>query len=150
MRKLLLAAIAGVSSIALAPSAHAAQFLTTSGPTGTFGNDSVMCSGTTPCSFSRTFSFMTPTSFNLASATISSAIAGIADIDNIDFSSVTLKGVDFTTVATGAVEFRNLLNQALTPGGSNSLIVNGTSGGNGAFAGTLAFAAIPAVPEPAT
>jgi hypothetical protein len=150
MNKLILAAAASVAALALPSAANAAQFLTITGPSGTFGDDQVACGGAAgPCSFTRTFSFITPAGFNLTSVDISS-IATMNPMTNIDFSSVTLNGVDFTTITTGTQEFRNLLNQALVTGGNNILNVTGTTGGNAAFSGNLSFASTSAVPEPGT
>ncbi|MFN3619533.1 FxDxF family PEP-CTERM protein [Sphingorhabdus sp.] len=142
---------AAVASAMFATSAQAAQFLTITGPSGTFGDDSVTCAigSTAPCSFTRSFEFITPAGFNLTSVDISS-IATTNPLTNIDFSSVTLNGINFNTVATGTQEFRNLLNQSLVAGGNNVLNVTGTSGGNAAFSGNLSFSQMAAVPEPTT
>ena len=148
MKKLILSALGGVAAIAMAPAANAqatGQTLTITGASGTFGNATVGAGV-----FSNTFNFVTPDGFNLAAATISSTQAGDNLATNLDFSSVTLNGVSFNTVLTGVSEFRNLLNQNIVPGANNVLIVNGTSGADASFSGTLSFAAISAVPEPAT
>ena len=145
MKKLLLSMTAGVAAIAMAPAANAAQTLTITGPSGTFGDDTVLGGA-----FTRTFSFLTPAGFNLASATISSVMTGDNNLTNLDFSSVTLNGTQFSTIASGVTEFRNLLNQNIVPGATNNLVVAGNSGGAGSFSGTLSFAAVSAVPEPAT
>jgi hypothetical protein len=133
-----------------APASTCSATLTISGPSGTFGDDSVTCDAAAPCSFTRVFEFVTPAGFNLASADVKSNYAGDNLIANLDFSSVTLNGVEFETIATGQQEFRNLLNQSLTTGATNVLRVSGSSGGNAAFSGTLSFASVAAVPEPGT
>ena len=150
MRKLLLTILGSAAAFAVTP-AQAAQFITISGPSGTFGDDAVTCAAGTsgPCSFSRTFQFVTPAGFNLASADISS-IATSNPLTNIDFTAVTLNGVNFNILSTGTQEFRNLLNQALISGGNNIISVTGTTGGEAAFSGNLSFAATSPVPEPAT
>ncbi len=159
MNKLVLAAVAATVAFAAAPSAHAAQYLNITGPSGTFGDDSVTCANNgVSCSFSRTFTFTTPAGFNLASSDISSVLTGTNQATNIDFSSVTLNGVNFNILSTGTQEFRNLLNQALIAGGMNTLLVSGTVGAAGSpnpadasFSGNLSFAnQVAAVPEPAT
>jgi len=159
MKKFLLAAVASTIAFAAAPSAQAAQFLTISGPSGNFGDDSVTCAnGGVFCSFTRTFSFTTPVGFNLASSDISSILTGTNGATNIDFTTVTLNGVNFNTLSTGTQEFRNLLNQTLVAGGVNTLFVSGNVGAAGSaaaadasFSGNLSFAtAASAVPEPAT
>lgn len=139
-----------LASAMFATTAHAAQFLEITGPSGTFGDGDVTCgAAATPCTFTRSFEFVTPAGFNIASIDISS-IATVDPITDIDFSSVTFNGISFATLSTGTQEFRNLLNQSLVPGGNNVLNVNGTSGGNAAFSGTLSFASVAAVPEPTT
>lgn len=159
MNKLLLGAIAATVSFAAAPSAHAAQYLTITGPSGTFGDDNVTCANNgVTCSFDRTFTFTTPTGFNLASADISSILTGNNFATNIDFSTVTFNGVNFNTILTGTQEFRNLLNQSIVAGGTNTLFVagivgapNSTTPANASFTGNLSFASVnSAVPEPAT
>ncbi len=139
-----------LASAMFATSAHAAQYLEITGPSGVFGDGDVTCgTATTPCTFTRNFEFVTPAGFNITSIDISS-IATMNPATNIDFSTVTFNGVNFATISTGMQEFRNLLNQNLVQGGRNVLTVNGTSGGNGAFSGNLSFASVAAVPEPTT
>jgi hypothetical protein len=152
MKKLLGYVLGGAAALTLGSAAQAAQFLTITGPSGTFGDDTVGCStgATAPCSFTRTFSFTTPAGFTLGSFDVSSIFSTTNPMTNIDFSSVTLNGVSFATLSTGTQEFRNLLNQTLVTGATNTLLVSGTTGGNAAFSGNLSFAAVSAVPEPAT
>ena len=159
MKKILMAAVAATVAFAAAPSAQAAQFINVTGPSGNFGDDSVTCTGGAAfCSFTRTFTFVTPTGFNLASSDISSIFTGTNSATNIDFTSVTLNGVSFNTLSTGIQEFRNLLNQTLLAGGVNTLFVSGNVGvpaattpADASFSGNLSFAnAVTAVPEPAT
>ena len=125
--------------------------MTITGPSGVFGDDQVICTegAAGPCMFSRSFEFLTPAGFNEVSSDISS-IATSNPLTDIDFSSVTLNGVSFNTVAAGTQEFRNLFNQSLIAGGNNILNVSGTTGGNASFTGNLSFAQNAAVPEPAT
>jgi hypothetical protein len=146
MKKILSYILGGVAALTVGSAAQAAQFITISGPSGTFGDDTVLAG-----SFTRTFQFVTPAGFNLASADISTVQAGNNALTNIDFSTVTLNGVNFNVVlGTGVQEFRNLLNQALISGGNNVITVTGTSGGEASFSGNLSFAAVSAIPEPAT
>ena len=149
MKRVMIAAALGVASFGVVPAAKAADVITITGASGTFGNSDVSCATPAPCGFTSTFNFITPIGYNLTSSTISSVMTGNDLLTNIDFTSVMLNGVDFATVSTGVVEFRDLLNQAMTQGASNTIVVQGTSGGNASFAGTLSFAQS-AVPEPAT
>ena len=61
--------------------------------------------------------------------------------------SVTFNGENFDIGMTGDIEFRFLKNLSVLTG-PQTIIVNGTSGGNGSYSGTLSFSS--AVPEPAT
>lgn len=134
-------AIAPVLALAVPGVANAAVFLDFDGSDGVFGNDDV-----TADTFSDEFIFDTGISVGLLSATISS-IASSNPSSNIDFTSVTLNGVEFDTVQVGRIEFRTI-EDLFIPGGLQTLIVSGTSGGTGSYSGTLAFSAN-AVPEPA-
>jgi hypothetical protein len=152
MGKLRQFAVGLIAATAFASSASAADYLTITGPSGTFGDDNVTCATgvVAPCSFTRTFSFLSPAGFNLASLDITSNFTGTNTIANIDFSSVTFNGTPFNILSTGQQEFRNLLNQTLVAGGNNTIAISGTTGGNAAFSGTISFASAAAVPEPGT
>lgn len=146
-RLLPLAAVAAALAAVASP-AQAVETITISGPSGTFGNDQVVCGGgLTTCAFTNTFNFLTPTGFNLANATISTSAAGSS---NINFSSVMLNGSSFMLTPTGTFEFGTMANVALIAGVNNVLTVQGQNTGDGSFAGTLTFAAVPSVPEPGT
>ncbi|VAW05529.1 hypothetical protein MNBD_ALPHA04-1828 [hydrothermal vent metagenome] len=136
--KLAGAVLAATMTIAAPSAANAAHTIVFDGTSGTFSNESIAVGA-----FSDTFTFSVVLPGNLAS-TVSSVLG--SQMSNIDFTSVTLNGIDFDILASGAVEFRQVLNLAA---GTNpqTLIVSGISGGNGSYAGTLAFAS---VPEPAT
>ena len=151
MRKKFAYLSAAVLATVMATGAQAAQTITITGPSGTYGDDEVVCAtGTTaPCTFTRSFNFVTPAGFNITSVDISSIVSATNPLTDISFTSVMLNGVSFNTVLTGAQEFRNILNQSLVPGGNNVISVAGTTGGNAAFSGNLSFASVAAVPEPA-
>ena len=150
MRKKLLCSSIVVAASLFASSANAAQSLIISGPSGTFGEDQVVCTGgaIAPCAFTSTFNFTTPIGFNLSSIVVST-IASNA-FTNIDFGLITFNGVNFSSGPTGTVEMRSLLNQSLVSGAGNSIVVSGLTGGNGAFSGSLSFSQVAAIPEPAT
>lgn len=145
MNKYLLSAAVAVAAFSFAPAAFAAQSISFSPPaadgsiSGTFQNEGINAG-----SFSDSFSFSYP-SAGLGGATISS-IFSVNQNNNVDFTSVTLNGTALNIGVTGDVEFR-FLNNLPVPAGLQSLLVTGTSGGNGSYAGTLSFGA---VPEPAT
>lgn len=152
MRKLVLG-IAGAAALAFGSAANASQTITISGPSGNYGDDEVLCDNAVtsdPCEFEHTYNFLSPAGYELVSSTITSVQGSPTDlITNIDLDWVTLNGVTFNLLLQGGqVEFGTLLNQALNEGGWNSIVVHGTTGGNGAYTGTLSFA--PGVPEPAT
>jgi hypothetical protein len=143
MKKIGVYGVVVAAAFALAPAAHAAQYLRLSGASGTFGADSL--SG----AFEQIFTFEAPADFQIASFDIKS-IATATRQTNVDFTSVTFNGVEFNTIATGIQEFRNLLSRSLVAG-TNEIRVRGVAGGAGAFSGTISFARGPAqVPEPAT
>jgi hypothetical protein len=143
-------AVAAIASTAFAGTANAAQSLIITGPSGTYGDDNVVCAAgeSPPCDFSRTFTFPTPTDYNSVSLDISSILNGAGT--DINFTSVMFNGVSYNILSTGISEFRNLLSQPLTAGATNTITVTGTTAGNGAFSGTIALGSVPAVPEPAT
>ena len=148
MRKLVLG-LAGAAALAFGSAANAAQTIVISGPSGTYGDDEVLCDngGSDPCEFEHTYDFLSPAGYELVSATISSVAADA--FTNIDLDWVTLNGVTFNLLLQGGqVEFGTLLNQALIEGGNNTITVHGTTGGNGAYSGVLSFS--PGVPEPGT
>jgi hypothetical protein len=126
---------------AFASPAQAVETLTITGSSGTFGNDAVTPQG----EFTNTFNFSAPVGFDLANATISTSALGDSDVS---FTSVLLNGVAFTLTPQGMFEFGSV--GPVLVGGENTLVVNGLNMGDGAFSGTLTFAAQSSVPEPAT
>lgn len=148
LKKLLPLAVAAASLAAFSAPAQAVETIIITGPSGTFGNDNVLCSGgAATCGFTNTFNFLTPDGFNLANGTLSTSATATS---NIDFTSALLNGTAFSLTPTGMFEFGTLANTALVAGANNVLTVSGNNLGNGAFAGTLTFAQVSAVPEPAT
>jgi hypothetical protein len=155
MKSLKLGVALAIAAAALpATSATAAPIIIdTSVPAGGFSNDNVVCNVTgavTPCAFTDTGSFVTPAGFNSVSLTISTAINGSNPATDVNFTSVLFNGVAFSLTPNGAAEFGSLLNQAIAAGATNTITVNGTTGGNGSFRGTLSFGNVAAVPEPGT
>ncbi len=142
------AALACIALTAVAPAAHAAHTLTLSPPaadgslSGVFQNLAI---GGGSFTDSYSFNLGDPGIFN---ATISSIFQAALN-NNVDFTSVTINGQEFTVGSTGNVEFR-YLNGLNVAAGPQTLVVSGTSGGNGSYAGTLSFARLlGGVPEPA-
>lgn len=137
MKKLFLsAAMAVAAPLALASPAHAAAVINFDGTTGTFGNTGIGAGA-----FSDTLHFNVP-GLGSVGATISSIAVSL--LTNVDFTSVTLNGVEFNIDSMGMHEFRTIV-LPVSPG-QQELVISGTSGGAGSYSGTLAFA----VPEPAT
>lgn len=158
MRKLALALTTAVA-LSFAPAAQAADVITTgtatiTGNSGSYDGHIVCGASAGACTFMSTISFLTPAGFNLTSAGIGSNYTGGNLLANIDFTSVTLNGVNFNIVTVGQQEFRNIFDQAMVAGATNTLVINGTAGtsagADATFAGTLSFANVAAVPEPAT
>lgn len=139
--------MAFASLAAVASPAEAVQTLVITGPSGTFGNDGVGLAGSATTAFTNTFNFVTPLGFNLANGTLSTSALGTS---NIDFTSALLNGTAFSLSPTGTFEFGSLPSTALTAGANNVLTVSGLNTGDGAFSGTLTFAAVSSVPEPRT
>ena len=143
-------ALVGACAAALmATAAHATTFVTWTPPgpdgsfTATFGN-----TGVDPDTFNDVFDFTLPT--GIASFTISSTFTN--PDDDIDFTTVSFNGTDFHIDTTGTNEFRHLNGQIVTLGGAQHLVVSGTNGGGGSYAGVISFTPDVGggVPEPAT
>lgn len=152
MKRIHYAAVA-VASVLAASQASAAPTIDSSAPSGTFMNSSVTCAAgaATPCSFSDTLTFVTPTGFNSLTADISSILNADNPATNIDFSSVTLNGTAFAPLLTGNREYRALDLFRLAAGATNTLVISGTTGGNATYTGNLSFANVAAaVPEAST
>ncbi len=130
--------ISATLAAAVPSAANATHFISFDGQNGAFGNTNV-----TTSPFSRTFNFTTATAGNLL-ADISNTGRGMT---NIDFSSVTIDGVEFSILLGPATqtEFRTF--DGFIGAGVHNLFVSGTSGGNASYVGNLSFGA---VPEPAT
>jgi hypothetical protein len=107
---------------------------------GTFGDRGI----TTP-TFTDTFTFTLPS--GLTSTVLTSTLQSLST--DVNFTSVSLNGHLFATGASGQNEFRFLDDLTVTSG-TQTLVVTGTSGGNGSYDGVLAFAPLRAVPEPAS
>ena len=112
MRKKLFCSSVVVAASLFASSANAAEFITISGPSGNFGNDSVTCpSSTVPCTFTdRLFNFVTPAGFNLASIVISTVASTNNPLTNIDFGINTFNGVNLANGPISYLESSVLLN----------------------------------------
>ena len=93
--------------------------------------------------FSNVYTFVLPENGFTASviSTIQVTMAG-----NIDFTSITLNGIEFNLSPTGQVEIGDIV--VFTQSGEQTLVVNGTSGTNAAYSGVITF--VPGVPEPGT
>lgn len=148
MRKFALALAASVAAITMASAANAATYVNV-GPTGadggftlTFGNTGI----TTP-TFNDVFNFTLPT--GTADFVVTSTQS--ADSQNITWTSVNFNGAEFDPVVVGKNQFRLLNGVSVTAGGAQSLVLNGSSGGNASYSGVITFAPVTGgVPEPAT
>lgn len=136
-----------IASIALAVAAFvaapasAATYIQYDNSTATFGNTSV-----TPGTFSDSIDLGSFDGFIQAgqayriSGTISTSYQD-ASTQNIDFSSVSLNGQNFTLTPSGRFEFGFVSDVAA--GAANLLTISGSSGTNASYAGTLNIAAVP-------
>ena len=146
MRKLAFAALASVAAVAMAPAAHAAHTITLTNGASTISGV-FEHAGIEAGAFTDVFSFVLPDGVASLTAT-SIAIQRLGEAD-LDFTSINFNGRDFAVGSTGMIDFR-FLQDVRVMAGTQTLTVNGISRGNGSFAGTLAFTAASAVPEPAT
>ncbi len=133
-----------VAAAALAATAHTAFANDVTDSPAFTGLTATFAALHTAGAFTDTFTFTLP---GITSADVSVVTIG-AGAANIDFASATLNGMPLalTTDFTGFVEL------AYTPAafavtGPLTLIINGTSGANASYSGTLN---VSAVPEPAT
>jgi hypothetical protein len=140
MKKLSTLAAAVVLSCAAAPStAWAVPIISFDGKSGAFQNANIAAG-----EFDDTFSFSVA-DMGVVSGTITSIAVDF--VTDVNLSSVTLNGVEFTNLLSGETEFRSIMRLPVASG-AQTLRVRGESGGNGSYAGTLAYAASQ-VPEPA-
>ncbi len=148
MKKLLVGAALAVSMLAAAPAANAAQYLNLNPPatdgtiSGSFGYDDIGESA----GFTHLFNFVFPSN-GTSSASLSTTLTILGT--NINFTSVKLNGATFNLTPNGDFEAGWLINLPVLAG-MQTLEVQGTSDGNGAYGGSLSFAPSAAVPEPAT
>lgn len=144
--------LAGLAAAAASSAAQGAQSLTIEGDSGIFRAWNVGCAAavSAPCSFTNLFTFDAPAGFQIVGGDISSSAASslATEVSNLNLSRVTINDVEFELDPSGQFEYGYLLSTALAASG-NRIVVTGTTYGNAAFAGTLAFAEAP-VPEPAT
>ncbi len=132
-------AIVGAAALLLAAAAAPAAFATTTITippaasdgtiSGIFGDTDIGAGA-----FTDIFTFTLPD--GTAAATLSSISTN--DTNNVDFTSADLNGHAFTIDSTGKVEFRHL-DDILVTGGPQTLTIKGSSGGMGAYSGTIAF-----------
>lgn len=148
MRSITLSVALASAAMAMTAPAHATHTLSF-GPTapdgsfsGAFQNLSLAAGN-----FSDSYSFNL-TDAGVLNATLSSIFRTAAN-NNVDFTSATLNGVDFDIGSTGNVEFR-FLDGLNAVAGPQILVIEGTSGGNGSYAGTISYSKLlGGVPEPA-
>lgn len=159
MNKIVLFA-AAAAAVAVAAPAQAATVIYTSGTnvglierdgifSGAFEAVVVEDAALDP-NFTANFTFTTPFSGNAIASAISIALNSKS---NINFSSIAINGTT-GTVMNGVIDTA-FTGATLVPGGLNSLtltgLLNPPSGeGNAGFGGNVTFAAVNAVPEPAT
>ena len=145
MKKILFSGVAALAAVTMSSQASAAQVITLIEEdgqlTGEFG-DTIMTEGM----FETNFTFNLPED-GFTSSTISQV--AVSALTDIQFSEVLLNGTAFNLTGGGFVEFGSL-EMLFTPSGQQTLTVRGNSGGNGSFAGTVAFIPQSAVPEPGT
>jgi hypothetical protein len=137
MKNIFKAAALAVALAMTAPAAaNAVAFITVdpAAPNGTisgvFGNTGIAAGA-----FTDVLNFTLPTG-GLTSATITSILTSATN--DVNFTSVLLNGTPFTIGSTGTTEFR-FINNLATLTGQQTLTINGVSGGEGSYGGTIAF-----------
>ena len=156
MKRLLLSTMAFASAFAMAPAAHAADFVP-GNPEFTVSGD--ITDGTVSADFGRsgiasgmftdTFNFIIDQT-GLASGTLSTNTTRLTSSTDLDILSVFINGFAATKTIVGNAEFFEINNVAITSGATNKIVVNGMSRGNGSYAGTATFEPTAAVPEAGT
>jgi hypothetical protein len=124
------AALAAAALLCAAGAAEAASYVRVGERSGVFGFDNVSGGD-----FAHTFAFTWPSDGKSSAVITSIRISALTDLN---FTKVQLNGVDFQIGSTGHVEYRSL-NGVPVAGGPQTLVVEGRSGGNGSYAGVLAF-----------
>jgi len=148
--------MAFASAFAMAPAAHAVDF-TPNDPEFTVRGDindgtvSADCgrSGIAAGTFQDTFNFIIDQT-GLASGTLSTNTTRLTSSTDLDILSVFINGVAATKTIVGNAEFFELNDVSIASGVPNQIVVNGTSRGNGSYAGTATFEPTAAVPEAGT
>ncbi|MEG8021767.1 hypothetical protein QP176_12170 [Sphingomonas aerolata] len=140
MKRLLLSTMAFASAFAMAPAAHAADFVP-GNPEFTVSGD--ITDGTVSADFGRsgiasgmftdTFNFIIDQT-GLASGTLSTNTTRLTSSTDLDILSVFINGFAATKTIVGNAEFFEINNVAITSGATNKIVVNGMSRGNGSYA----------------
>ena len=142
MKKLGLFAAAAVLACAAAPASAAPIIIDFTGNSGAFSQTGIGAGA-----FDDTGTFTVGTGM-LGADIVTIALSELTDVD---FTSVTLNGVEFTiddTDGSGFGRENRFLEGINVTSGTQTLRVQGVSGGEGAYAGTISFVARQ-VPEPA-
>lgn len=135
-------------SMAFAGQAQAAIIFTMTPESASGRFDADIVSGVAG-NFTLTDTFARPTGFNMVTATISSIlIPSNTPFTDINLFDVYLNDVLFTPMSTGDWESQTLFPE-IALRDTNTLTINGWSGGGGTITGSFAFSA-GAIPEPAT
>ena len=156
MKRLLISTMAFASAFAMAPAAHAVDF-TPNDPEFTVRgdiNDGTVSadfghSGIAAGTFQDTFNFIIDQT-GLASGTLSTNTTRLTSSTDLDILSVFINGFAATKTIVGNAEFFELNDVSIASGVPNQIVVNGTSRGNGSYAGTATFEPTAAVPEAGT
>lgn len=142
MRSLFCAITLAVGAVAAAP-ASAGTYLQFAESTANFGNTQVQPVGFADVIELGNFGgYINPGQAYKMSGTISTSYQSGAQLaQDINFSVVSLNGTNFTLSPDGRFEFGFVADVASAA--SNLLRINGSSGSNASYAGTLNIAAVP-------
>lgn len=129
-------AMAAAMALGTASTAQAAQTISFSGGSGSFGNSAF---GVGP--FTHVYTFAVPHDGFLSVLLTSTTTAPINNV-NFNTTYVKLNGVTFDIVSRGVNEIRQLI-KAPVLAGTQTISITGASGALGAYAGTLTFGGVP-------
>jgi hypothetical protein len=141
--KSLICAITLAAGVAMAAPVSAGTYVQFSGSTATFGDTQVQPVGFADVIDLGDFGgYISAGQAYKMSGTISTSYqSGAQSVQDINFSTVSLNGKNFTLSPDGQFEFGFVADVASAA--SNLLRINGSSGSNASYAGTLTIAAVP-------
>ena len=163
MKKLILAAVATVASLASGSPANAATFFFDAGDmdlafgadgsiSATFGRSGIgngTAEGGPIGDFTDIYNFVIPDN-GVASGSITTNTSFIGSTTDLDLVSVFFNGVQLTGTGVGLNEALFANSVPIMSGAMNTITINGFSRGNGSYGARGSFVPTAAIPEPAS